>query len=81
MAVSFNIYCNIQIFLLLEDLLKNTEKYSDFYFLAYWYIYYNNIIAITIFFAWIKVFIFYYIKYSRLDISFISKMGTEAATL
>uniref|UniRef100_A0A8C9JCT1 Polycystin 2 like 2, transient receptor potential cation channel n=1 Tax=Panthera tigris altaica TaxID=74533 RepID=A0A8C9JCT1_PANTA len=53
-AVSFNIYCNIQIFLLLEDLLKNTEKYSDFYFLAYWYIYYNNIIAITIFFAWIK---------------------------
>uniref|UniRef100_A0A2R8MZW4 Polycystin 2 like 2, transient receptor potential cation channel n=1 Tax=Callithrix jacchus TaxID=9483 RepID=A0A2R8MZW4_CALJA len=53
-AVSFNIYCNIQIFLLLGQLLKSTEKYSDFYFLAYWHIYYNNIIAITIFFAWIK---------------------------
>uniref|UniRef100_A0A8C8YSH4 Polycystin 2 like 2, transient receptor potential cation channel n=1 Tax=Prolemur simus TaxID=1328070 RepID=A0A8C8YSH4_PROSS len=53
-AVAFNTYCNIQIFLLLGHLLKSTEKYSDFYFLAYWHIYYNNIIAITIFFAWIK---------------------------
>ncbi|XP_008689798.1 polycystic kidney disease 2-like 2 protein isoform X4 [Ursus americanus] len=53
-TVAFNIYCNIQIFLLLGDLLKNTEKYSDFYFLAYWHTYYNNILAVTIFFAWIK---------------------------
>ncbi|KAF5913416.1 hypothetical protein HPG69_017034 [Diceros bicornis minor] len=53
-AVFFNSYCNIQVFLLLGQLLKNTEKYSDFYFLAYWHIYYNNILAITIFFAWIK---------------------------
>uniref|UniRef100_A0A8D0ZWS3 Polycystin 2 like 2, transient receptor potential cation channel n=2 Tax=Sus scrofa TaxID=9823 RepID=A0A8D0ZWS3_PIG len=53
-AIAFNVYCNIQISLLLGQLLKNTEKYSDFYFLAYWHIYYNNIIAITIFFAWIK---------------------------
>ncbi|XP_031529098.2 polycystin-2-like protein 2 isoform X1 [Vicugna pacos] len=57
-AVFFNLYYNIQIFLLLGQLLKNTEKYSDFYFLAYWYIYYNNVIAITIFFAWIKIFKF-----------------------
>ncbi|XP_023591341.1 polycystin-2-like protein 2 isoform X4 [Trichechus manatus latirostris] len=54
MAISFNTYCNIQIFLSLGQLLENTEKYSDFYSLAYWHIYYNNIIAITIFFAWIK---------------------------
>ncbi|XP_029072810.1 polycystic kidney disease 2-like 2 protein isoform X3 [Monodon monoceros] len=53
-AVFFNSYCNIQTFLLLGQLLKSTEKYSDFYFLAHWHIYYNNIIAITIFFAWIK---------------------------
>uniref|UniRef100_A0A8D2D566 Polycystin 2 like 2, transient receptor potential cation channel n=1 Tax=Sciurus vulgaris TaxID=55149 RepID=A0A8D2D566_SCIVU len=53
-AVFFNIYCNVQLFLLLGQLLENTEKYSDFYFLAYWHIYYNNIIAVTIFFAWIK---------------------------
>ncbi|XP_026952518.1 polycystin-2-like protein 2 isoform X6 [Sagmatias obliquidens] len=53
-AVFFNSYCNIQTSLLLGQLLKSTEKYSDFYFLAHWHIYYNNIIAITIFFAWIK---------------------------
>ncbi|XP_017525492.2 polycystin-2-like protein 2 isoform X1 [Manis javanica] len=55
MAIFFNSYCNIQIFLLLGQMLKSTEKYSDFHFLAYWHIYYNNIIAITIFFAWIKI--------------------------
>ncbi|XP_029797833.1 polycystic kidney disease 2-like 2 protein isoform X2 [Suricata suricatta] len=71
-AVSFNIYCNIQIFLLLGELLQNTEKYSDFYFLAYWYIYYNNVIAITIFFAWIKIFKF---------ISFNKTMSQLSSTL
>ncbi|XP_003934002.1 polycystin-2-like protein 2 [Saimiri boliviensis] len=71
-AVSFNIYCNIQIFLLLGQLLKSTEKYSDFYFLAYWHIYYNNIIAITIFFAWIKIFRF---------ISFNKTMSQLSSTL
>ncbi|KAM5301112.1 polycystin-2-like protein 2 isoform 1-T1 [Glossophaga mutica] len=44
--------------LLLLILLKSTEKYPDFYFLAYWHIYYSNIIAITIFFAWMKIFKF-----------------------
>uniref|UniRef100_A0A2K5SCQ3 Polycystin-2-like protein 2 n=1 Tax=Cebus imitator TaxID=2715852 RepID=A0A2K5SCQ3_CEBIM len=71
-AVSFNIYCNIQIFLLLGQLLKSTEKYPDFYFLAYWHIYYNNIIAITIFFAWIKIFKF---------ISFNKTMSQLSSTL
>ncbi|KAL6091589.1 hypothetical protein STEG23_001244 [Scotinomys teguina] len=55
LAVSFYAYCNMQNFLLLGRLLKNTESYPDFYFLAYWHIYYNDIIAITIFFAWIKI--------------------------
>ncbi|XP_038186990.1 polycystic kidney disease 2-like 2 protein isoform X3 [Arvicola amphibius] len=54
LAVSFYAYCNLQSFVLLGRLLKNTENYPDFYFLAYWQIYYNNMIAITIFFAWIK---------------------------
>ncbi|XP_032013875.1 polycystin-2-like protein 2 isoform X2 [Hylobates moloch] len=71
-AVSFNTYCNIQIFLLLGQLLKSTEKYSDFYFLACWHIYYNNIIAITIFFAWIKIFKF---------ISFNKTMSQLSSTL
>ncbi|XP_055142111.1 polycystin-2-like protein 2 isoform X4 [Symphalangus syndactylus] len=71
-AVSFNTYCNVQIFLLLGQLLKSTEKYSDFYFLACWHIYYNNIIAITIFFAWIKIFKF---------ISFNKTMSQLSSTL
>ncbi|XP_012664231.1 polycystic kidney disease 2-like 2 protein isoform X2 [Otolemur garnettii] len=71
-AVCFNIYCNTQIVLLLGQLLKSTEKYSDFYFLAYWNIYYNDIIAITIFFAWIKIFKF---------ISFNKTMSQLSSTL
>ncbi|EAW62176.1 polycystin 2 like 2, transient receptor potential cation channel [Homo sapiens] len=71
-AVSFNTYYNVQIFLLLGQLLKSTEKYSDFYFLACWHIYYNNIIAITIFFAWIKIFKF---------ISFNKTMSQLSSTL
>ncbi|XP_036916716.1 polycystic kidney disease 2-like 2 protein [Sturnira hondurensis] len=57
-AIFVNSYYNIQTFLLLEPLLKSTEKYPDLYFLAYWHIYYSNIVAITIFFAWIKIFKF-----------------------
>ncbi|PNI49853.1 PKD2L2 isoform 1 [Pan troglodytes] len=71
-AVSFNTYYNVQIFLLLGQLLKSTEKYSDFYFLACWHIYYNNMIAITIFFAWIKIFKF---------ISFNKTMSQLSSTL
>ncbi|PNI49856.1 PKD2L2 isoform 4 [Pan troglodytes] len=58
--------------LLLLLLLKSTEKYSDFYFLACWHIYYNNMIAITIFFAWIKIFKF---------ISFNKTMSQLSSTL
>ncbi|KAG3266236.1 polycystin-2-like protein 2 isoform X3 [Ictidomys tridecemlineatus] len=58
--------------LLLLVLLENTEKYSDFYFLAYWHVYYNNIIAVTIFFAWIKIFKF---------ISFNKTMSQLSSTL
>ncbi|XP_036017103.1 polycystin-2-like protein 2 isoform X2 [Mus musculus] len=72
LAVSFYAYCNMQSFLLLGQLLKNTDSYPDFYFLAYWHIYYNNVIAITIFFAWIKIFKF---------ISFNETMSQLSSTL
>ncbi|EDL76225.1 polycystic kidney disease 2-like 2 (predicted) [Rattus norvegicus] len=72
LAVSFYAYCNVQCFLLLGQLLRSTESYPDFYFLAYWHIYYNNIIAITIFFAWIKIFKF---------ISFNETMSQLSSTL
>nr|XP_034373536.1 polycystic kidney disease 2-like 2 protein isoform X1 [Arvicanthis niloticus] len=72
LAVSFYAHCNVQSFFLLGQLLKDTESYPDFYFLAYWHIYYNNIIAITIFFAWIKIFKF---------ISFNETMSQLSSTL
>ncbi|XP_049643319.1 polycystic kidney disease 2-like 2 protein [Suncus etruscus] len=58
MTIIFNLQCIINSFLFLDLLLQNTEDYSDFHFLAYWYIHYNNVIAVTIFFAWLKIFKF-----------------------
>ncbi|KAI4541211.1 hypothetical protein MG293_008353 [Ovis ammon polii] len=72
LTVFFSLYSNMKIYHMLGQLLRNTEKYSDFYFLAYWHIYYNNIIAITIFFAWIKIFKF---------ISFNKTMSQLSSTL
>ncbi|XP_059273619.1 polycystin-2-like protein 2 isoform X2 [Mustela nigripes] len=62
----------LELLLLVVNLLKNTDQYSDFYFLAYWHTYYNNIIAVTIFFAWIKIFKF---------ISFNKTMSQLSSTL
>ncbi|XP_070271038.1 polycystin-2-like protein 2 [Myotis yumanensis] len=72
LTIFFNLFCKIQIFLLLEQLFKRTEEYSDFYLLAHWCIFYNNILAIIIFFAWIKIFKF---------ISFNNTMSQLSSTL
>ncbi|NXE04016.1 PK2L2 protein, partial [Lophotis ruficrista] len=56
LAIVFNIYRTVKVSLLMEELLSNDEVYPDFYFLAYWQVLYNNMIAINIFFAWIKIF-------------------------
>nr|KAF6347180.1 polycystin 2 like 2, transient receptor potential cation channel [Pipistrellus kuhlii] len=71
-TIFFNLYSKIQISLILEQLLKHTEQYSDFYLLTYWLIFYNNILAITVFFAWIKIFKF---------ISFNNTMSQLSSTL
>lgn len=39
----------------MEELLSNAHVYPDFYFLAFWQVIYDNVIAINVFFAWIKV--------------------------
>uniref|UniRef100_A0A8D0HCN8 Polycystin 2 like 2, transient receptor potential cation channel n=1 Tax=Sphenodon punctatus TaxID=8508 RepID=A0A8D0HCN8_SPHPU len=49
--------------LLMENLLSNAYAYPDFYFLAYWQIRYNNMIAVNVFFAWIKI--FKYISFNK----------------
>nr|XP_042707435.1 polycystic kidney disease 2-like 2 protein [Chrysemys picta bellii] len=57
-AIAFNMYRTIEVSLLMESLLSNAYVYPDFYFLAYWQTRYNNMIAINVFFAWIKIFKF-----------------------
>uniref|UniRef100_A0A8B9PNQ1 Polycystin 2 like 2, transient receptor potential cation channel n=1 Tax=Apteryx owenii TaxID=8824 RepID=A0A8B9PNQ1_APTOW len=49
--------------LLMEELLSNSSVYPDFYFLASWQVHYNNMIAVSVFFAWIKI--FKYIRFNK----------------
>jgi len=55
-AVAFNIYRTVKVNALLEQLLREPEIYPDFEFLAYWQMQYNDMVAIVVFFAWIKIF-------------------------
>lgn len=55
LAIAFNIYRTVKVSQLMEELLSDAHVYPDFYFLAYWQVLYNNVIAVNIFFAWIKV--------------------------
>ncbi|XP_051487608.1 polycystic kidney disease 2-like 2 protein isoform X1 [Apus apus] len=56
LAIAFNINRTVQVSLLMQELLSDAYVYPDFYFLAFWQVLYNNMIAINVFFAWIKVF-------------------------
>ncbi|XP_075297697.1 polycystin-2-like protein 2 [Opisthocomus hoazin] len=63
LAIAFNIYRTVQVSLLMEELLSDAHVYPDFYFLAFWQVLYNNMIAVNIFFAWIKI--FKYISFNK----------------
>lgn len=54
-CVIFNVYRQIKVGQLLDDLLKDQKGFADFEFLSYWQTQFNNIIAFTVFLAWIKV--------------------------
>ncbi|KAM9226579.1 polycystin-2-like protein 2 [Leptosomus discolor] len=56
LAIGFNVYRTAKVALLMEELLANAHGYPDFYFLAFWQVIYNNMIAVNMFFAWIKIF-------------------------
>ncbi|NXK82629.1 PK2L2 protein, partial [Amazona guildingii] len=62
LAIIFNIYSTVEVSLLMEELLSDANVYPDFYFLTFWQVLYNNMIAVNIFFAWIKV-----LKYVRFN--------------
>lgn len=58
-AIIFNIFRTIKVDNLLGKLLKNPDIYPDFEFLAFWQMQYNNMNAVNLFFAWIKVLTFF----------------------
>lgn len=54
-AIIFNIFRTIKVDNLLGNLLEQPDIYADFEFLAFWQMQYNNMNAVNLFFAWIKV--------------------------
>ncbi|XP_023183642.1 polycystic kidney disease 2-like 1 protein [Xiphophorus maculatus] len=71
-AIVFNVFRTIKVDNLLGSLLEQPDLYADFEFLAFWQTQYNNMNAVNLFFAWIKIF-----KY----ISFNKTMTQLSATL
>ncbi|KAM9847493.1 polycystin-2-like protein 1 [Aulostomus maculatus] len=72
-AIVFNIFRTIKVDSLLSKLLDQPEIYADFEFLAFWQTQYNNMNAVNLFFAWIKV--FKYISFNKTMTQLSSTLG------
>ncbi|KAM4669505.1 polycystin-2-like protein 1 [Amazona ochrocephala] len=62
-AIGFHIFRTIEVNRLLGELVKHPNTYADFEFLAFWQTQYNNMNAVNLFFAWIKI--FKYISFNK----------------
>ncbi|OCT70085.1 polycystic kidney disease 2-like 1 protein [Xenopus laevis] len=62
-AIGFHIFRTMEVNRLMGTLLKNPTIYADFEFLAFWQTQYNNMNAVNLFFAWIKI--FKYISFNK----------------
>uniref|UniRef100_A0A8C4P9Y3 Polycystin 2 like 1, transient receptor potential cation channel n=1 Tax=Dromaius novaehollandiae TaxID=8790 RepID=A0A8C4P9Y3_DRONO len=62
-AIGFHIFRTIEVNRLMGELLKHPDTYADFEFLAFWQTQYNNMNAVNLFFAWIKI--FKYISFNK----------------
>jgi len=62
-SITFNLYRTREVDNMLEDLLADPDKYADFEYLSYWQTMYNSMLAVLVFFAWIKV--FKYISFNK----------------
>ncbi|KXJ23969.1 polycystic kidney disease 2-like 1 protein [Exaiptasia diaphana] len=71
-AILFNLYRFVVVGELLSSLLENSNQYANFDNLGFWQTQFNNMVAVAVFFAWIKVF-----KY----ISFNKTMNQLSSTL
>ncbi|XP_078059807.1 polycystin-2 [Mustelus asterias] len=57
-AICINLYRTLIVRELLGELLENQNSYPNLESLAYWQIQFNNMAAVVVFFAWIKIFKF-----------------------
>ncbi|CAF0898034.1 unnamed protein product [Adineta steineri] len=55
-CIGFNVYRQVKVADILDELLNDQSTFADFEFLTYWQLQFNNIIAFTVFLAWIKIF-------------------------
>ncbi|XP_003787312.2 polycystic kidney disease 2-like 1 protein isoform X1 [Otolemur garnettii] len=63
MAIGFHIFRTLEVNRLMGKLLQQPNMYADFEFLAFWQTQYNNMNAVNLFFAWIKI--FKYISFNK----------------
>ncbi|ELW49349.1 Polycystic kidney disease 2-like 1 protein [Tupaia chinensis] len=63
MAVGFHVFRTLEVNRLMGELLQQPNTYADFEFLAFWQTQYNNMNAVNLFFAWIKI--FKYISFNK----------------
>ncbi|XP_040218107.1 polycystic kidney disease 2-like 1 protein [Rana temporaria] len=62
-AIAFHIFRTLEVNRLMGSLLEQPTMYADFEFLAFWQTQYNNMNAVNLFFAWIKI--FKYISFNK----------------
>ncbi|GFN78424.1 polycystin-2, partial [Plakobranchus ocellatus] len=62
-CIIFNVHRTVTIVERLGDLLNDPGSYANFVALGFWEMRFNNIVAITVFFAWVKV--FKYISFNK----------------
>uniref|UniRef100_A0A3P8Z1C4 Uncharacterized protein n=1 Tax=Esox lucius TaxID=8010 RepID=A0A3P8Z1C4_ESOLU len=72
-AIIFNVFRTIKVDNLLDKLLEQPDIYADFGFLAFWQTQYNNMNAVNLFFAWIKI--FKYISFNKTMTQLSSTLG------
>lgn len=61
-CIAFNIYRHLKVESLTSVLLLNPNYYVDFDYISYWQTVFNSALAIMVFFAWIKVWMGWWIE-------------------
>ncbi|XP_076348881.1 polycystin-2-like protein 1 isoform X3 [Tachypleus tridentatus] len=62
-CIAFSAFRTITVESMMDKLLENPDHFADFEFLGFWQTQFNNAVAVTVFFAWIKI--FKYISFNR----------------